>query len=123
MGIAKSVTYDIADPELGEEEEVVKISFKAQKTGPRDYITKAMNALSKDKLEYFLRDSPKFVRLNAAYQYILNKHGSFPLDKESYETFVLETLEETEGPGEDDSDVQRIINAWVRDSDEADGMY
>ena len=51
-----------------------------------------MGTLSREKLEYFLKDNEEFVHLNAAYKHIVKKHGSFPLDKGSYEAFVQETL-------------------------------
>ena len=71
MGITKSITYDISDPEAGEESEIIKLEFKAQTTGPKDYIIEGMKKVGETKLVFFMQGSSDFPNLNAAYTYIL----------------------------------------------------
>ena len=56
MGIAKSAVYNIADPELGEDDEIVNFEFKHCDVSSKDWICLAYSLLPESKLEYFLRD-------------------------------------------------------------------
>ena len=80
MGPAKSVTYNVADEEKGEEAFPITVAFKAQANESRDNIKACFNLLTEQQL-CAIMTNPDNVLLKAAYDHILDKHSEFPFSK------------------------------------------
>ena len=107
MGIVKSVTYDVANPELGEADLSVEIEFKAEKTEASDAVKAVFGALTEGQLTFFMTKSNDHPRCRAAYDQILKEYGEFPFDKDSQESFIDNTLQ--------NADVDLLVKAWTGD--------
>ena len=52
--------------------------------------------------------NPDNTRLKEVYEHIVQKHGSFPLNKTEYEPFINDVLTETAATNESKSDLESL---------------
>ena len=76
MGPANSVTYNVADIEVGESDELITLQFKAASPEEKDHIKGAFRQLSEQKIHSIMTNE-KNENLKAAFDRIVKKYGCF----------------------------------------------